>query len=144
MNYTELCKYVFSEERVDWELHATESRKRELVLARQISVYLGNWFFPEIINRDLAGIFGKDHAIATHSIKAIKSLLYSDKNLRIRIDKYLRIIREKIKEENQKEVLQAVKEQQMRDKLMESIASMELIAKVYCDITGMQLTKKAS
>ena len=142
MEYLDICKYVFSEEVVDWELHTLESRKRQLVLARQISIYLGNWFYPTITDRELAAVFNKDHATASHAIKTIKQLLFSDKALRLRMDKYLRIVREKIKADQQKEVLKAAREKSIREKLLETIDSMELIAKVYCDITGKELTNK--
>jgi hypothetical protein len=141
MTYEELCKYVFSEERVAWELRTLNDRKRPLVMARQISIYLGNWFFTELTNKELSGIFNKDHASTNHAIKTIKALLFSDKNLRIRMDKYLMILRNRIKEDDQNKVVELMQNQSARDKLLETIESMELVAKVYCDLTGFKLIK---
>jgi hypothetical protein len=141
MTYEELCKYVFSEERVDWELHAIEDRKRQLVVARQISMYLGDWFFPQIPYVQLAGIFEKDHATCSHALKTIKALLFSDKSLRFRIDKYLKVIREKIKNEEQNQVVVLMQNENAREKLLETIESMELVARVYCDLAGLKLVK---
>jgi hypothetical protein len=141
MEYIELCKYVFSEERVDWELHAIEDRKRQLVVARQISMYLGDWFFPQLSYKELAGIFGKDHSTCSHALKTIKELLFSDKSLRFRMDKYLKIIHDKIKNDEQSQVVQLMQNENAREKLLETIESMELVARVYCDLTGLKLVK---
>jgi len=93
MNYLDICKYVFSEERVHWDMRTFKGRRRQLVQAKQISVYLGNWFFPQLSNDELAEPFDQDRSTMNHSIKKIKGYLQYDKNFRARIDKYLTIIR---------------------------------------------------
>lgn len=142
MNYEDVCKYVFSMEIVDWELRSYVSRKRELVQARQISIYLGDWFWPKMTDRELTEIFGQDHCMAHHSLKSVKALLFSDKEYRAKMDRYLRDISKKIKESQSKEVKRAVEDEIVKKKIMESIKEMEIIARVYCDLTGMTLTKK--
>ena len=93
MTYLEICKYVFSEERVLWDMRTFKGRRRQLVQAKQISVYLGNWFFPQLSNSELAEPFDQDRSTVNHSIQVIKGYLQYDKNIRTRIDKYLTIIR---------------------------------------------------
>lgn len=140
MEYIDICKYIFAEERVDWELHNFKSRRRQLVQARQISMYLGNWFYPNITDKLLAGIFGLDHASAQASFKAVKKLLFSDKAYRANMDKYLMQIRERIKKEEAERNEKLLQDEMFRKKLLDTIESMELIAKVYCDIKNKKLT----
>jgi uncharacterized protein (DUF934 family) len=104
-------------------------------------MYLGNWFWPNLTDRELEKPFELKHASAWHAIKHIKALLFSDKELRIRIDKYLKIIRDQIKNDDQSKVVLLMQNENARDKLLETIDSMELVAKVYCDLTGMKLVK---
>jgi hypothetical protein len=142
MTYEELCKYVFSEERVDWELHAFKSRKRQLVQARQISIYLANWFWPKrYTNVELTKIFGQDHSSAQSSFKTVSKLLFSDKQYRTNMDKYLHVIRDRIKNEVIEQNERLIQEETVRKKLLDTIDSMEIIARVYCDIKGMKLIK---
>jgi hypothetical protein len=141
MTYEEIAKYIFSEERVDWELHKLKDRHRQLVLARQIAIYIAHWFYPAITNRELGEIFGQDHANANHSIKSVSNLLFSDKELRSRVDKYLIILREKIRNENQELIQSQMNDEKFKKKLTDAIDQMEMIAKVYADMTGMKLIK---
>lgn len=136
MNYESICRYVFSNEVVDWNLHDIKERKRQLVLARQISIYLGNWFYPKMTWRELAAIFKQDRVTAMHSKKQITNLLYSDKDLRRRVDRYLNEIRKRIDEANEVPVVK-VPEPDIMD-----LAQMEIIAKIYADITGQVICKK--
>lgn len=96
MNYEEICKYVFREQRIDWELHNIKSRKREIVDARYISMYLGNWFFPKMSADEATFIFGIDRTNFYAGLRCIKKLLFSDKQMRTDIDKYLAYISRKI------------------------------------------------
>jgi len=131
MNYESICRYVFSNEVVDWNLHDIKERKRQLVLARQISIYLGNWFYPKMTWKELAEIFKQDHASAMHAKKQVTNLLYSDKDLRRRVDRYLNEIRKRIDENI------PIHEPDIMD-----LAQMEIIAKIYADITGQVICKK--
>lgn len=142
MEYIDICKYVFSEEVVDWELHAMKCRIRQLVLARQISIYLGNWFYPNITDEKLAAMFNQDHSNAQHSISTIKKLLFSDKALRAKMDKYLRVIRERINKEKNEVAVKSLQEMEVKATMLTTIENMELIVKAYCDITGKELVTK--
>ena len=99
MEYLDLCKAVFRKEVVDWEIRKLESRKRQLVQARQISMYLGNWFWPHLTGDQLAEPFAKDRCTAMHAIKTMKNLMFSDRALRERIDRYVVQIRKNINDD---------------------------------------------
>jgi hypothetical protein len=140
MKYEDLAKYVFAMERVDWELHNYKSRKRELVQARQMSIYLANWFWPLMNEKELVSIFEQSRSLAYNSLKSIKSQLYSDKNFRPKIEMYIRHIRAKIEAEEKAEHINTIN-LALSDVLADSIERMEIIAKAYCDIKGLTLTK---
>jgi hypothetical protein len=133
MNYEELCKYVFSEERVDWNLRSLKNRRKPLVLARHISIYLGNWFFPMMTDDDLIKPFNQDRCTTFHAIKNIKNLLFSDKDLRRRIDKYLRILGRELR------AGELVKD--THNDIERSIECMHVVAQTYCELTGYKLVK---
>jgi len=141
MIYSDLCHYVFSEENMAWSDHALKYRKRELVIARQISMYLGRWFFPIHTDKELAEIFNQDHATSQHAFKTVRNLMFSDKEFRCKIDKYLAYIKEEIRKSKEESFLKQMEDEKFREKLLDTIDSMELIAKVYCDIKGLKLTK---
>jgi hypothetical protein len=142
MKPEDIAKYVFSEQVVDWELRAIKCRKAQLVMARQISYYLINWFMPDVNQEEVSSIFAQDRCTMVHSVKNIKNLLYSEKSLRPKVDKYLNVIRKQLNEENKEDVLEMLKSEETQKKLFETISSMEMVAKVYCDLTGMKLTNK--
>lgn len=142
MKYEELCKYVFSEQQVDWELHNFKSRKRQLVQAKQICIYLGRWFFNGLRDIDLTEPLGIERSGYFHAQKSVKSLMFSDKQYRTNMDKYLLEIRKRIKEEDIAMIEKLQEEELYRKKLLDTIDSMEIVAKVYCDIKGLKLTNK--
>jgi len=139
MEYKELAKYVFAMERVDWELHSYKSRKRQLVQARQISIYLANWFWPLMPDRELTELFNQDHCMVHHTLKSVKSLLFSDKDYRAKMDRYLRDISNKIKEEDIIKIKKEMEEESFRKKILDTIDSMEIIARVYADIKCLKI-----
>ena len=141
MIYLDVCHYVFEQEEIPWIDHDLKYRGRELVIARQISMYLGRWFFPTMTDRERADIFRLDHTTSQHAYKTIRNLMYSDKDLRVRIDKYLVYIKEEIRKSNEEKYIKQLEDEKFREKLLATIDSMELIAKVYCDIKGLKLTK---
>jgi hypothetical protein len=104
MEYKELSKWVFAMERVDWELHSFKSRKRELVQARQISIYLANWFWPRMTDKELTELFSQSHSLAHSALKHVKALLFSEPSFRKTIDCYLFILDEKMKNETPVEI----------------------------------------
>jgi chromosomal replication initiation ATPase DnaA len=89
MTYEDICRYVFQREIVDWSLRTYKRRHRQLVQARQISIFLGNWFFPKMSDNDLAEPFAQDRCTALHAIKTIKGYLQYDKDFRDKMDNYL-------------------------------------------------------
>ena len=104
MTYEEMCKYVFSHERVDWEIRKMKLKKRQLVQARQISIYLGDWFYPHLTFEKLTEPFEQSRYLSLHSIKTVKSLMYSDRQFKSRVDRYLNAIRNQIKAEKEAEL----------------------------------------
>lgn len=82
MNYfEEIQKIVCEEETVSAAILQSKSRKREIVFARQLVMFL----LKEIKTKDtwasLAAHYGKDHATAYHAIKVIKQLMESEERL---------------------------------------------------------------
>ena len=63
----------------------SEKRTKNIVLARQVSIYImkevTNYSFPKI-----GSIFGKDHATAIYAIKKVKELMDSDESAKFNIE----------------------------------------------------------
>jgi len=143
MDYETIAKYVFANEHVPWELHDSKKRDRELVISRQISIYIQNSLHPEDTWVALGSMFKKDHATAMHAVKNIKDLMFSDVELRARILVYSQYIndQEKIRKETEIKNILAFKNVETLNTLLAMIDKMELIAKVYCDITNSKIVK---
>lgn len=139
MNYEALCKYVFSEEIVDWELHKFKSKKRQLVMARYMSIYLGNWFFPKMNGTELVKIFGLSRPCGVHAMQLIRDLSLNDKDIRKKLDKYLIVIRRQLDRENE---LLSLPLDSLQDKFIASIEIMEPVVRFYCDLTNSQIVKR--
>ena len=143
MNYELICKYVFASEGVDWLLHDSKKRDRELVFARQLSMYLGNQFYPKETWKNLASIFGKDHATAMTSVEVVKNLMFSNADIRRKVFTYCGYFKElkKNKDEAEMKNILAVKDAQTLNSLLEVIDKMELVAKIYCQITNNKIVQ---
>jgi len=89
MTYEDICKDVFRHELVDWNLRKYKRKYRQLAQAKQISIYLGNWFFPKLSDIELGEPFATSRSNTYHAIKTIKGYLQHDKAFRVKIDKYL-------------------------------------------------------
>lgn len=63
----------------------SEKRTKEIVMARQVSIYIikevTNFSYPKI-----GAVFGKDHATAIYAIKKVKELMDSDISAKINIE----------------------------------------------------------
>ncbi len=71
--------------------HNYKNRKRELVFARQVALFFLKKYTPKSLV-ELGNIFNKDHASVLHSIKTIKNLLETDKQVRYTIVDIERLI----------------------------------------------------
>lgn len=137
MEYIDMCKYIFNEEKIDWELHNSKSRKKELVEARYISIYLGNYFYPKLKQRDLGIVFDKCREDAWHAIKQIGSLLITDKELKAKVDKYIMYISIEIQIHN----INTTLVETSKNKLLDVLDKMEEVVKLYCKLTNTKLIK---
>ncbi len=70
---------VASHYKLDVELLNSTSRKREIVMARQISMYLAREYTKHSYGRIGAYFGGKDHSTVMYSIKSVKNMLDVDK-----------------------------------------------------------------
>lgn len=142
MEYIDICKWVFDKEGQDWENHNPKVRERDKAITRHISIYLGHWFIPRLTNQELADMFGKNHATPQNSFKQVRNLMYSDKDFRLKMDTYIRELNEIFKAEDIEKNKKILEEENIRKKLLETISSMEIIARVYCDLKGLKLIEK--
>lgn len=143
MNYETICKYVFEKENISWELHDSKKRDVGLVLARQISIYVVDFLYPNETWTVLGSMFKKDHASAMHSVKQINDLMTYDSDLRRKVFAYCdyaRQIEAQEKEREIKEMLELRNTETMRT-LLDVIDKMELVAKIYCEITNNKIVK---
>jgi len=75
-------------ERVSIEAIHTKSRKRELVLPRQIIMYFACELDESLSWAKIGEYFLKDHATAIYAHKTISNLIDTDKNIKIRMKRY--------------------------------------------------------
>ncbi len=57
----------------------SKTRKREVVEARQISMWRIKMLYPNFSWREIGDFFSKDHATALHSIRIVNDLMETDK-----------------------------------------------------------------
>jgi hypothetical protein len=139
MTYEDICKYVFEQSNIEWEIKDSRKRDRELVDARQISMYLGNWFYPILTWSALSKPFGRDHATAMSAVSHVRDIMFSDKIFRAKVIDYLNYITEQNKIDMEDQVRQFAEDQNKFGKAIDFIDKMEIIAKVYCDIMGKKI-----
>jgi len=147
MNYTELCKYVFLEERVPWNMREIKDTHRQCVTAKQICYFLCDWFYPRMKYVDMSDIFKQNPSNVGAAIKNIKRIMEYDKDLDRRIGKYINHVRRQIVNETELpaiEMNEVTTSEEATAKLRGLLKYMAPIVHAYCDLTGMQLTKKAS
>jgi chromosomal replication initiator protein len=84
-----ITKKVFANRGVSLSMLDSKTRKREIVLARQIAMYFSkNLVIPTPSLSTIGGQIGnKDHATVLHACKTIHNLITTDKYFRLQIDK---------------------------------------------------------
>lgn len=141
MNYEEICQYVFKEEGLDWQLRISKRRDDDLKTARQIAMYLGNVFYPEITWSDLARVFSKDHATAIHSVKVINNRMDVDKRFVEKIvnyKKHIKGIADSVRDSKDAELL-TDSVGLIHTTLLELTSRMRIIALAYCQLTNNKI-----
>lgn len=93
MNYEDLIKYVYKEERIDYELRSLKCRKRPNVQAKQRAMYLGHWFFPLLTWEKIGQPFNQKHDGAIHAYNTVCNLIATDKIYANEMSKYFRAVR---------------------------------------------------
>jgi len=93
MKPEDLIKYVFREERVDYELRASKSRKRELIRARQRSMYLLKHFFPKMSDSEITQPFNKDRCTSIDARATVTNDIATDKKYEAEMSKYILVLR---------------------------------------------------
>ncbi len=85
-----VCKYFNIENK---QIHS-KSRKREIVLARQVSMYLSKKYTDFSLSR-IGDMIGKrDHATVLHALKNINGLLDIDKSFKSNMDEIEELLRQ--------------------------------------------------
>ena len=74
----EVCGYF----KITRELMLSKTRKREIVQARQIAMYLGRNLTKTSLAAIGAQIGGKDHATVLHACNTVSDLIETDRNFR--------------------------------------------------------------
>jgi hypothetical protein len=105
MNTTlkKIAEIVFAYFEVDFDLMDMETRKREIVLARQVAHYFAKRYTKyslAVIGRNIGG---KDHATVLHSNRAVLNLIDTDRHFANQIkqlDEKVRIFRDDIATDN--------------------------------------------
>ncbi len=64
----------------------SKARSREIVLARQIAMYLSREFTDASLTKIGSEIGGRDHSTVLYACKTIKNLMESDKNIKQRVE----------------------------------------------------------
>ncbi len=68
----------------------SKARTREIVLARQIAMYLAREYTDASLNRIGAEIGGRDHTTVLYACRTVQNLMETDKNLRQRVESIIR------------------------------------------------------
>jgi hypothetical protein len=141
MTYEAMCIYVFQQEGFpDWEeARQMVSRKKEIRTARQICMYLGSVFFPSMSLANLGNPFGQDHATVIHAKKTIVNDTTTRPDFNMKVKAYLHYLRRVIVSDDANEISRQLKEREVFDKFMDVLDKMELVARVYCELTNKQI-----
>jgi chromosomal replication initiator protein len=88
----EIVRKVCSYLKVRVESLNLPTRKREIVEARQISMYFSKQKTKDSLQKIGNEIGGKDHATVLHACKTVNNLMETDKKFRDKIDELEKII----------------------------------------------------
>jgi len=93
MKADDVIKYVFEEERQDYQARLMKCRKAGLVQARQISMYLIKYFFRDMTWDEVGICLGQKHDGAIHAYNKVSNYIATEKLYEKRISKYIQVIR---------------------------------------------------
>lgn len=96
MEPNEIIKYIFAEERQDYQARLLKCRKRELIQAKQRSMYLIKHFNPHLRWEDVGAYFGQKHDGAIHAYNKVTNYIATEPKYSNEIARYITIIRGKI------------------------------------------------
>ncbi len=146
MEYVDICKYVFLQERVPWNVRELRDQHRQCSQARQICYFLGDWFYPRLKYADMAKMFAQNPSNVGPAIKAVKRVMEYDEVFAMRVGRYTNYIRSQINLINFGKTTELIKStpEEIETHLKGFIESIEPVVRLYCEATGMQLTKKVS
>jgi hypothetical protein len=141
MTYEAMCIYIFQQEGFpDWEeARQMTSRKTTIRTARQICMYLGSIFFPSMSLGMLGEPFGKDHATVLHSKQTIVNDITTRPDFNVKVKTYIHYLRKVKASDDVNEISKQLKDREIFDRVMDVIDKMELVARVYCELTNKQL-----
>lgn len=88
-----IAKIVAEAYGIEYYTMFKKSRKRTLVAARQMTIFLSRMFYGLSLS-ELADFFGKDHATAIHSIKTVTNEIETNRAKKSEYIQLLRMIRE--------------------------------------------------
>lgn len=92
-----ILKIVEKYYKVDSNYVTTKNRRRELVFARQVAMYLIFKYSTCSLER-IGDVFnGKDHATVVHAKRTIGNLMYSDKEIKSQIEELEKVVELNIK-----------------------------------------------
>jgi chromosomal replication initiator protein len=77
-NCENLIRLVFNHFKISFDLAKTKSRKREIIIARQLAMYFLRQEFYELSLQRIADFFDKDHSTVVYSIGQINDLVEYD------------------------------------------------------------------
>jgi hypothetical protein len=93
MTQDDLIKYVFREERQDYEARFLKCRKIPFVQAKQRSMWLLNHFFPKMSGNQIGAYFGQKHDSFIHSRDVVTNFIATEKKYAAEMSKYIRVLR---------------------------------------------------
>ena len=73
---------------VDIELIYIKTRKREIVICRQLIMYFLKKFNRKQTLAEIGSVYGKDHATVLHAIKTVNNLIDTDKSFSCKVELY--------------------------------------------------------
>jgi hypothetical protein len=93
MKPEEIIKYIFDEERQDYQSRLMKCRKAGLVQARQRSMYLIKFFYPQTTWDEVGICLGQKHDGAIHAYNKVTNYIATEKKYEREMSKYITVIR---------------------------------------------------
>jgi hypothetical protein len=97
MTYSEIIKYIFTEEGLIFEEIpiTNKCRQRPYVIARQLCMVIGDWFL-NLTDKEATAYFNQNHATAQNAKIKIQNYRDTDKNFDKKFGRYLTTLRTRI------------------------------------------------